>query len=74
MKAMPLIVTLALGLLVAPLTADAQQPAKMPRIGFLAFYRPRCSAGTGGRQASRAAGGWHYRLTTAQRMGRVEHS
>ncbi len=30
-----LIVTLALGILAAPLAADAQQPAKVPRIGFL---------------------------------------
>ncbi len=30
-----LIVTLALGSLVAPVAADAQQPAKVPRIGFL---------------------------------------
>lgn len=33
-----LLITLALGLLVAPLAADAQPSAKVPRIGFL---RPR---------------------------------
>src|SRR5262245_38360834 len=31
------LITLALGLLTAPLAADAQPPAKVPRIGLLAF-------------------------------------
>jgi hypothetical protein len=35
MKAFALIVMLALGLLVAPLAANAQQPGKVYRIGFL---------------------------------------
>jgi putative tryptophan/tyrosine transport system substrate-binding protein len=35
MKAIALIMTLALGLLVAPLAADAQPPAKVARIGYL---------------------------------------
>ena len=34
-----LFVTLALGILVAPLATDAQQPAKVPRIGFLVLAR-----------------------------------
>jgi hypothetical protein len=33
--AVGLIITLALGLLMVPLAADTQQPAKGPRIGFL---------------------------------------
>jgi hypothetical protein len=36
MTAIVLLVTLALGFLVAPLAAEAQQPAKIRRIGFLA--------------------------------------
>jgi putative tryptophan/tyrosine transport system substrate-binding protein len=35
MKTILLLMTLALGLLVAPLAAEAQPPAKVPRIGFL---------------------------------------
>jgi putative ABC transport system substrate-binding protein len=35
-----LLVTLALGLLVAPLASDAQQPKEVPRIGVLAVERP----------------------------------
>ena len=35
MKAIALIMTLALGLLVAPLAAEAQQPTKVPQIGVL---------------------------------------
>ncbi len=35
-----LIVTLALGLLVAPLAAEAQQAGKVPRIGFLFYGSP----------------------------------
>jgi hypothetical protein len=34
-----LIVTLALGLM-TPLGANAPSPTKVPRIGFLLFYRP----------------------------------
>jgi putative ABC transport system substrate-binding protein len=36
------IVTLAFGLLLGPLTADAQQPRKIPRIGYLAFADSGC--------------------------------
>ena len=35
MNAIALFITLALGLLVAPLAADAQQPTKVPRIGIV---------------------------------------
>ena len=35
-----LIVTLALGILAAPLAADAQPPEKIPRIGVLAAGSP----------------------------------
>ena len=35
-----IITTLALGLLWAPLAADAQQPGKVPRIGFLFYGSP----------------------------------
>ena len=35
LRAAALIVTLALGLLAAPLAADAQPPAEVPRIGYL---------------------------------------
>jgi putative ABC transport system substrate-binding protein len=35
-----LLLTLALGLLVAPLTAEAQPPAKVPRIGWLSLGSP----------------------------------
>jgi putative ABC transport system substrate-binding protein len=38
-----LIVTLALGFLVAPLAAEAQPPAKVPRIGVLSTGSPRVS-------------------------------
>jgi putative ABC transport system substrate-binding protein len=34
------IVTLALGILVAPLAADAQRPTKVPRVGFLGASTP----------------------------------
>jgi len=40
LRTIGLIVTLALGLLLAPLAADAQQPAKVPRIGFLRAEMP----------------------------------
>jgi len=36
------IVTLALGILLALLAADAQQPRKIPRIGYLAFHDGQC--------------------------------
>ncbi len=39
------ILTLALGILAAPLTAAAQQPAKVPRIGFLTSSSPTDLAG-----------------------------
>ena len=39
-----LIFTLALGLLVAPLAAEAQQPGKVARVGFLGITAPDCSA------------------------------
>jgi len=39
-----LIVALALGLLAAPLAASAQQPAKVPRIGFLGTSSPSLEA------------------------------
>jgi putative ABC transport system substrate-binding protein len=35
LRAVGLVVTFALGLLAAPVVAEAQQPAKVPRIGFL---------------------------------------
>jgi putative ABC transport system substrate-binding protein len=34
LRTAPLIVTLALGILLAPLAADGEQPAKIPRIGY----------------------------------------
>jgi putative tryptophan/tyrosine transport system substrate-binding protein len=40
MKAIALLVTLALGLLVAPLAAKAQSPAQVPRIGWLSLGAP----------------------------------
>jgi putative tryptophan/tyrosine transport system substrate-binding protein len=40
-----LLVTLALGLLMVPLAADAQQPGKIPRIGWLATVSPGDSRG-----------------------------
>jgi ABC-type uncharacterized transport system substrate-binding protein len=40
-----LLITLALGLLVAPLAAEAQPPKKVPRIGYLA---PRPTSASGG--------------------------
>ncbi len=40
LRTVRLIVTLALGILLAPLAADAQAPAKVPRIGFLSFFSP----------------------------------
>ena len=36
------IVTLAFGILLGPLAAAAQQPGKIPRIGYLAFLDSRC--------------------------------
>jgi hypothetical protein len=39
LSAVALIVTLALGLM-TPLGANAPSPTKVPRIGFLLFYRP----------------------------------
>ncbi len=38
LRTVRLIITFTLGLLVAPLVANAQQPAKMPRIGFLGTF------------------------------------
>ncbi len=35
LSAIGLIVTLALGILAAPLAAEAQQPGQVPRIGFV---------------------------------------
>jgi putative ABC transport system substrate-binding protein len=40
MKAIALLMTLALGLLVAPLAAEAQPPGKVPRIGWLSLAAP----------------------------------
>ena len=40
LRAIGLILTLALGILVAPLTAEAQPPAKIPRVGILALAAP----------------------------------
>ncbi len=40
LRALGLLVTLALGILAAPLAADAQQPAKTPRIGMLRMGSP----------------------------------
>ena len=45
MTTIVLLVTLALGLLVAPLAADAPRPKKVPRIGYLA---PRPTSASGG--------------------------
>ncbi len=39
-----LIVTLAVGILLAPLAVDAQQPAKGPRIGLLSPFSPSATA------------------------------
>jgi len=39
-KQFGIILTLALGILLAPLTADAQRPGKIPRIGFLGSRSP----------------------------------
>ena len=39
-----LIVTLALGLLAAPLAADAQQRPKIPRVGYLGAVGPTVGA------------------------------
>ena len=40
LRTLGLLVTLALGILAAPLAANAQQPAKVPRIGYLATSSP----------------------------------
>jgi len=40
LRSIGLIVTLALGILAAPLAADAQQAGKVPRIGFLFYGSP----------------------------------
>ena len=40
LDAVAIITTLALGLLAAPLAADAQQPARIPRIGYLGTSSP----------------------------------
>ncbi len=44
LRTFTLLVTLALGLLMAPLAADAQQPAKVPRIGLLSPFSPSDAA------------------------------
>jgi len=41
LRTIGLVVTLTLGLVLAPLAADAQQVAKVPRIGFLDGHSPR---------------------------------
>jgi len=55
-----LIITVAIGLLAAPPGADAQQPAKVPRIGMLITLSPEHPEGRAGldvfRQALREAG------------------
>jgi putative tryptophan/tyrosine transport system substrate-binding protein len=38
LRAVGLVITFALGLLAAPVVAEAQQPAKIPRIGFLGTW------------------------------------
>jgi putative ABC transport system substrate-binding protein len=43
-SALGLLVTLALGLLLAPLTADAQPPGTVARVGYLSSTIPDCSA------------------------------
>ena len=40
MTVIALLVSFAIGLLMTPVGAEAQSPAKVPRIGFLLFYRP----------------------------------
>ena len=40
-----LIIVLALGLLPPPMSSDAQQPAKVPRIGLLSSFSPSDTAG-----------------------------
>ena len=39
-KARGLILSLVLGTVALPFSADAQQPAKVPRIGVLVWYSP----------------------------------
>ena len=45
LRAIPLIVIVVLAILVAPLTATAQQPAQLPRIGYLSATPPAANAG-----------------------------
>jgi putative tryptophan/tyrosine transport system substrate-binding protein len=45
LRAIPLIVIVVLAILVAPLTATAQQPAPLPRIGYLSATPPAANAG-----------------------------
>ncbi len=43
LRPLGLVVTLALGILLAPLAAEAQQPMRVPRIGFLSGSSPSAS-------------------------------
>ncbi len=56
LRTIGLISTLVLGLLAAPLTAEAQQPAKVPRIGFLHLSNKASVRVPGFRQGLREAG------------------
>ncbi len=45
LRTLRLVVTFALGILLAPLAADAQQAGKVPRIGYLSWGDPTASVG-----------------------------
>lgn len=69
-----IIVAFALGILSAPLAADAQQPKKVPRIAYLTI---RSAPRTGKRRCGRGCGTWATwrartsSLSTDLRVGRI---
>jgi putative tryptophan/tyrosine transport system substrate-binding protein len=72
-----LLVTLVLGILVAPFAIDAQQPKQVPRIGFLAGARPPSGAINAFQQGLRELGyveGQHLTIEWRFTEGRDERA